>query len=171
VRPDVSARPCGFFRVSLVGSLHDEALDDVVCAVDVLQGSMPQAVRENVVLFLGEIAMRFIEEFEGAMIAASSTEVSVDGRMIVQILTIVDGGALNFGDGSVDLDDSVLFFSVHTAGVSLVREVCPCVAKVGERVQVGGMTPELVGKAERGKECNAECDYGAMSCDLHILLE
>lgn len=155
----------------LVGSLHNQALDDVVRAIDVLQRAMTQAVRENVVLFLGEVAMRFIEEFEGAMIAASATEVRVNGGMIVQILAVVNGGALDFGDGLVDLDDGVFFFTVHAAGVSLACEMSPRVAKVGESVEVGGMSPWLISKAERGKQCQAECDCGAMSCDLHDLLE
>jgi hypothetical protein len=151
--------------------LHDEALDDVVRAVNVLEGAMTQAVREDVVLFLGEVAMGFIEKFQGAMIAAGATEVRVDGRMVIQILAVVNGSALDFGDGLVDLDDGVFFFAVHMAGVSLVCEMGPRVAKVGERVEVSGMMPRFVGKAECGKQCQAECDYGAMSCDLHSLLE
>jgi hypothetical protein len=151
--------------------LHYQALDDVVRAVNVLQGAMTQAVRENVVLFLGEVAMRFIEKFEGAMITAGATEVRVDGRMVIQILAVVDGSTLDFGDGLVDLDDGVFFFAVHMARVRLVREMSARVAKVGESMEVGGMMPWFVGKAECGKQCQAECDNGAMSCDLHNLLE
>ncbi len=138
--------------------------------VNVLQRAVTQAVSEYVILFFGKIAVCLVEEFERAMIAASVSEVGVDWGMIIQILPVINGGVLDLSDSLVDFGDGMFFFTVHVAGVSLMCQMCACVAQVSQRVQISRMSSWVFSESHRGTECNAECDYSAMSCDLHSLL-
>jgi hypothetical protein len=154
----------------LVSSLDDQVIDDVVRFVDMLQSAVTQSVSKCVVVFFGEIAMRLVEQFERSVIAARASEVGIDWGMIIQILPVIDRGVLDFSNGLVDLGDGVLFLAIHMRGVSLVFQMRAGMAQVGQGVQVGRMSSRLVGKGQCGTDCQAECNYGAMSCDLHSLL-
>jgi hypothetical protein len=83
--------------------------------------------------------------------------------MIVQVLAVVNGSMLDFGDGLVDLGDSMFFFTVHVTGVSLMLEMGASMAQIGEGVQVSRMSSRTVCEGHRGAERNEECEYGTMS--------
>jgi hypothetical protein len=87
----------------------------------------------------------------------------IDRRMIVQVLAVVNGSMLDFGDGLVDLGDGVVFFTVHMTGVSLMFQVGASMAQVGEGVQVSRMSSRIVCEGHRCAERNEECDDSTMS--------
>jgi len=147
----------------LVGSLHNQVLDNAVRAVDVFQGAMTQSVSKPVVLFFREVTMCLVEQFERSVITACVSKVRIDWRMIVQILPVINRGALNFADGLVDLGDGVFFLAVHMTGVGLMLQMSTRMAQVSQRVQVSRMSSRIVCEGHRGANGNAECDYCAIS--------
>ena len=155
----------------LVVGLLDQVFDDAVRLVDVLQGTMTQAMGKAVIFLLFDVMTGRVEQFQGAMITASASHVVVDGRMVIQILAIINRGVLDLCDRLVDLRDGVIFFSIHPAGPCPTLQMSARVAEVGESVQVGRMSPGIIREGHGGTDSNQKHDYGTMSYSLHSLLE
>jgi len=145
-------------------------IDDAVRFVDVAEGAIAQTTHRRIIFFAGDIIVRLVEQFQGAVIAASVSHMRIDRRMVIQILAIVNRSALDLSDGFVDLGDGVIFFSIHPAGPCLAFQMSARVAQVGERVQVCRMPPRFIGEGQRGAGGNKEQEYGAKSCSFHGLL-
>jgi hypothetical protein len=156
--------------VLVAGSLHDQVIDDAVRFVDVVDGSIAQTAHGGIIFFAGNIIVRLVEQFQGAVIAASACDVGIDRRMVIQILAIVNRSVLDLSDSFVDLGDGVIFFSIHTAGPGSALQMSAGVTQVGERVQVGRMPPRFIGEGQRGAGSNEEQEYGAISCSFHGFL-
>jgi hypothetical protein len=105
-RSAVSNYPNGFFDV-------------MMRLVDVLQRSQLQPLRKAIVLFMRDIVVRLVDQFKSAMQAARPVEPGINGRVIVEILAVVNRGPLDLADGLVDLMDRFLLlfpqFSVSGA--------------------------------------------------------
>jgi hypothetical protein len=155
----------------VVGCLHDQVIDDAVGFVDVMQGAVAQAARGGIVFFARDVVVSFIEQFHGAVKAAGAVHAGIDWRMIVQVLAVVDRGALDLIDGFVDLFNGVLFLFIHVMRWSEVLKMGAGVAQVGEGVQVGWMPSRFVGESNGGAQSDKKYDYGATSCSFHGLLE
>jgi len=154
----------------VAGSLHDQVIDDAVRFVDVAEGAIAQTAHGGIIFFAGDIIVRLVEQFQSAVIAASASYVRIYRRMVIQILAIINRGALDLSDGFVDLLDGVIFFSIHAARPCSSLQVSARVAQVGERVQVGRMPSGFIGEGQRGAGSNKEQEYGAISCSFHGLL-
>ena len=90
--------------------------------------------------------MSFIEQFESLMEAVGMTQVSVNGWMVVQVLAIVDRGALDLADGGIDLVNRTHGIVVdNIIGTKLV-EVCASVTQIAEGMQIGRMLTRGIGK-------------------------
>jgi hypothetical protein len=135
-----------FLRLLVAGRLHDQVIDDAVRFVDVPDGAIAQTTHRRVIFFTGDIVVRFVQQFQRAMIAAGAFHVRIDRRVIVQILAVINGSPLDFVDGFVNLFDGVLFFFVHVMGGSQVLQVSARVPQVGKRMQVCRMPSRFVGK-------------------------
>jgi hypothetical protein len=132
--------------------LDNQVIDDAVCFVDVLQGAMPQPMRELIIFFFGNIMMRAVEQFEGLMIASSAAAVHVYWHVVGQVFAIIDGGAFDFADGGVDFADSMCFLVVEPVRRGQTVEMGARVAKIGKRVQVGRMPSRLIGEGQGGAD-------------------
>ncbi len=138
--------------------------------VNVPESAIAQTAHGGIIFFAGDIVVRLVEQFQGAVIAASASHVRIDRRMVIQILAIIDRGALDFSDGFVDLLDGVIFFSIHTAGPCSTLQMGAGVAQVGKGMQVRRMPPRFIGEGQRGAGSNKEQEYSAISCSFHGLL-
>jgi hypothetical protein len=138
----------------VVGRLNDQVIDDAVRFVDVMEGAIPQTAHGRVIFLASDIIVSFIEQLKRAVKAAGAIHSSIDRRMVVQILAIVNRSLLNLANGSVDLVDGVLFFFVHVMGRSQILQVGACVPQVGKCMQVSRMPSWFVGKAQGGAESN-----------------
>jgi hypothetical protein len=136
----------GTYLALVVSRLHDQVIDDAVRFVDVAEGAIAQTAYGRIIFFAGDIVMRLIEQFHSAVITGGAIHMRIDRRMIVQILAIVNRGALNLSDGFVDLLNGTLFFLVHVMGGSQVLQMSARVPEIGERVQVCRMPSRLVGE-------------------------
>jgi hypothetical protein len=143
---------CSHYGFLVVGSLHDQVIDDAMCLVNVMKGAIPKSAHGRIIFFAGDVIVSSVEQFHRAMKAASAVHSCIDGRVIIQVLAVVNCGALNFFDGSINLFNGVLFFFVHVMGGSKVLEMGAGVAEIGECVQVGGMPSRFVGETNCGTE-------------------
>ncbi|MGA7927150.1 MAG: hypothetical protein WCA20_14295 [Candidatus Sulfotelmatobacter sp.] len=137
-----------------VGRLHDQVIDEAVRFVDVMEGAIPQTAHRRVIFLASDIIVSFIEQLKRAVIAAGAIHLSIDRRMVVQILAIVNRSLLNLANGFVDLVDGALFFFVHVMGRSQVLQVGTRVPQVAKGMQVRRMSPWFVGKAQGGADRN-----------------
>ena len=160
----------GARAVLVVGSLLDQVFDNAVRFVDMFQGAMPQSMGKLVTFFFRDVVMRLVKQFERPVVAASVSEMRIDRRMVIQILTIVNRRVLDLGDGFVDLGDGVIFLSIHPAGPCLALQMSPRMAQVGEGVEVCGMPSRFIGEGQCGAESKKQRDYSAMSYGFHSLL-
>jgi hypothetical protein len=96
-------------------------LDVAVGLVDVFEGALLETLCEAVVFFLRDVAVSFVEQFDGAAQAARPVHASVNRRVIVDIFSVVDGGFLDFGDGVVDFVDGLLFLLAQFPAVGALQ--------------------------------------------------
>jgi hypothetical protein len=150
--------------------LADQVIDNAVGFVDVVDGAIAQAADGRIVFFAGDVVMGLVEQFKGAVKAAGAIHVRIDGRMVVQILAVIDGGALDFADGFVDFLNGVLLFVVHVLGRRQLAQVSARMPQVSESVQVGGMPSRFVGEGQGSADSDKEYEYGTMACGFHSLL-
>src|SRR5271157_45613 len=134
------------------------------------EGAIAQPAYGWIIFFAGDIIVRLVEQFQGAVIATSVSHVRIDRRMVIQILAIINRSTLDLSDGFVDFFEGVILFSIHPAGPCLALQMSAGVAQVGERVQVCRMSPRFIGEGQRGAGSNKEQEYGARSCSFHGLL-
>ena len=80
----------------------DSLVDLVNGPVDMAKGALLEALGKGIIFLAGDILMRLLEQFFGAMESARVVHAGVDWRMVVEILAVVDGGLLDFGNGGVD---------------------------------------------------------------------
>ena len=85
--------------------------------VDVSRRALLQALRVAVVLFAGDVLVGLFEQVLGAVQAARVVETSINRRMVVQILAVIDRGFLDFVDCVVDRVDGFLFLVAKFAAV------------------------------------------------------
>jgi hypothetical protein len=144
-------RPEDTERVSLVPRrLHNKVIDDAMRFVDVHDSAIPQASHRGVVFFVGDVVVRFIQQFEGAMEAAGAIHSGINRRMIAQVLAIPNRSSLDFIDSFVDFLNGVALFFVHVITRSRVFQVRAGVPQVGESVQVSRMPARFVGEGQSG---------------------
>jgi hypothetical protein len=146
-------------------------IDDAVGFVDVVDGAIAKAAHGRIIFFPGDVIVSFIQKFHRAVKAAGPVHMGVDRRMIVQILAVVNRGALDFVDGFVDLANGMLFFFVHVMSGRKVFEMSASVAQVRERMQVSRMPSGFVGESGCSTKSDQKRDCGAMSYGFHVFLE
>ena len=138
----------------VVGRLKNQVIDDVVRFVDVMEGAIPQTPDGRVIFLASDIIVSFIQQLKRAMIAAGAVHMSIDRRMVVQILAIVNRSLLNLANGFVDLVHGVLLFFVHVMGRSQVLQVSARMPQVAKCMQVRRMPSWFVGNAQGGADRN-----------------
>ena len=117
----------------------DGFLGVVVSTVDVAKSALLEPLGETIVFFTGDVVVSFVEEFDGAVETAGPVQMSVHGRMVVEILAIVDSGFFNFVDGVVDFVDCLFLLFSNLAMVGAI-EMSASVAKVSQSVKIGWMS-------------------------------
>jgi hypothetical protein len=137
----------------------DGFADFVLGAIDVAKGTLLQALSEGVVFFVSDVLVSLAEQLLGAMQTARVIEAGINRRMIVQVLTIIDRGLLDFSNSSVDLIDGFLFFAAQVTALAVLK-MSASVTKISQSVKIGrmfalrtrivGTERENQGKKQRG---------------------
>jgi len=169
-KPGAGRASCEKDRACLPAILLDDVTDDAVRLVDVVDGAIAQAADGRIVFFASDIIVRLVEQFQRAMKAAPAIHVGIDRRMVFQVLAIINGGALDFPNGFVNLIDSVLFLPVLVCGVGPLAQVSARVPQVGERMQVGRMRSRFISESRGSADSDKEHEYGKKSYSFHSLL-
>src|SRR5579872_4125314 len=113
--------------------------------VDMAQGAPLQSAVVLVVFLFFYVVMSLVQEFEGPVIAVRLGQMCVNRGMVVKVLVIVNGGALDLANCAVNFTDGALLFIVHLViGAKLVQKSSG-VAQVAKRMQVSGMFARSIG--------------------------
>jgi hypothetical protein len=123
----------------------------VVRFIDVLQGPVLQASGTGIVFFLVDIVVGFVEQFKSLAEAVGSLEVGIDGGVIPQVFAVIDGGMLDLADCGIDFIDRVLLLVVDSLVRTEAIKMSARMAKVVERMQIGGMSTRFVRQGHAGK--------------------
>jgi hypothetical protein len=110
----------GVEKLGLANDL-DGFLDVAVSLVDVLEGALLKTLGESVVFFLRDIVVSFVEQFDRAVQAAGPVHAGIDGRVIVDVFAVIDGGFLDFRDGVVDFVNGFLFLLAQFPAVGALQ--------------------------------------------------
>jgi len=150
--------------------LNNQVIDNAVGLVDVMDGAIAQPAYGGIILFARNVIVSFVEQFLGAVKAARAVHVRIDGRMVVQVLAIINRSVLDFLDSFVNLVNGVFFFLIHVMRGREIFKMSTGVAKIGKGVQVCGMASRFVGETESGAKSKNKGEYGAMSESFHGFL-
>jgi hypothetical protein len=126
-------------------------LDVVMRLVDVHDGARLKTLRKGVVFFLGNVVVGFVDELESPVETAAPVETCVHGRMIVDILSVIDGGFLDFVDGLIDFVDGMLFLVTQFTAVGALQ-MGSSMAEIRQSVKIRWML------SRRLRLCRSEDD-------------
>src|ERR1039458_3258567 len=90
--------------------------------LDVASGGGAPGAGIAIVLFDRKITEGGIEQVHGLVEAAFPAGAKIDGRMVVDVLAIFDGGALGFIDGAVNLFDRVALIAHHVVPIGPIEQ-------------------------------------------------
>jgi len=94
-----------------------------------LESALLESLGRGIVFFLGNVVVGFVDEFQCPVETAAPVEASVNRRMIVEVLAVIDGGLLDFVDGFIDFVNGFLFLFTQFAAVGAL-EMGACVTEV-----------------------------------------
>ena len=96
--------------------------------------------------------VRLIQQLQRFTEAAVGTHADVDLRVILQILTVIDGGHLDLIDCRIDFADCMFFVPLDGRPCNLVK-ISAGQTQVRQRVEVGGVGAwNLLGRSCRGSD-------------------
>jgi hypothetical protein len=148
----------------------DGFLDMMMSLVDVLHGTLLEALSEAVIFFAGDVVVGFVNQLNGAMETAGPIHLGIHGGMVVEILAVVDGCLLDFADSLVDFVNGLLFLLPELAMVGAL-EMGAGMTEIGQGVKISRM---LLGDAGAGAECEEQRKNRCRNCELqerlHILV-
>jgi hypothetical protein len=99
----------------------DGIVDCAVGLVDMAYGAIPHTPRLRHVFCPGGIVMRLIQQLQSLAEAAIGSHAYIDGRMIGEILAVIDRGPLDLGDRCIDLTNCMFFIPLYRWPGDLVQ--------------------------------------------------
>ena len=84
-------------------------------AVNVIESAIAEAAGRGYVFGTGEVVMRPAEQPFRVVEAICAGQMCIDRLMVAQVLAVVDGGALDLADSSIDLLDRPCFAIINAA--------------------------------------------------------
>ncbi len=150
--------------------------DRMMGLVDMVKGALLQPTSVRIIFLLGNVMMGFIQQLERLANATPAGHMQIDADMVMDILAVVNGGALDLVNGSVNFVDGMLFFVVNAVIRTNLVQVGACIPQIGERVQVVGMPSWIVRRRyrrHRGQEKEQERKLAEYfhGCDITSSLE
>ena len=150
--------------------------DRMMGLVDMVKGALLQPTSVRIIFRLGNVMMGFIQQLERLANPTPAGHMQIDADMVMDILAVVNGGALDLVNGSVNFVDGMLFFGVNAVIRTHLVQVGACIPQIGERVQVVGMSSWIVRRRyrrHRGQEKEQEGKLAEYlhGCDITSSLE
>jgi hypothetical protein len=85
----------------------DRLIGRVQGGLDMLERTVLQALRGRIVLLAVDVLMDLAQELRRLVETARMIFRDVDGRMVFEVLAVINGGALDLAEGGVDLLDGI----------------------------------------------------------------
>jgi hypothetical protein len=107
-------------------------------AINVPNHSVAQATRFGIIFFLLDIVMSLVQKFARIMQTSGPGLMRINGRVLFDVLAVVDCGALDFINGVVNFFYGRTLFSMQSATVGPLQMLAR-IAQIGKRAQIGWM--------------------------------
>lgn len=133
--------------------------DRMMGLVNMTKRAFLQATGVWVIFLLRHVMMGFVQQLERLANATPAGHMQIDADVVMDILAVIDGGALDLVNGVVNFVDGMLFFVVNAVIRANFVQVGAGIPQIGERVQVVGMTSWIVRRRyqrHRGQEKEQE---------------
>ena len=101
----------------------------MVGAIDMADHAVTQPARFGIIFFFLDIVMSLVQKLAGIMQASDPGFVRVNGRMISNVLAIVNCGVFDFFDGVVDFCYGGALFSMQCTSIGAFQ-VCPRISQI-----------------------------------------
>ena len=123
----------------------DGVVHRAVGLVDVVNSPIPHTSCLGYVFCPRGVVVCLIQQLQSLAEAPVGTHAYIDGRVIFEILAIIDRSPLDLGDRGIDLTNRMFFIPLDGWPCNLVQ-IGTRQSQVGERVQVGRVRPwDLLG--------------------------
>jgi hypothetical protein len=121
--------------------------------VNVVESAIAEAAGRGYVFGTGEVVMRLAEQSFRVVEAICAGQMCIDRLMVAQVLAVVDGGALDLADSSVDLLDRPCFAVIHAAIRSQLIKIGAGKTKIAQSMEICRMwAGYLLGLSSTAKE-------------------
>jgi len=101
----------------------------MVGAIDMADHAVTQTTRFGIIFFFLDIVMSLVQKLAGIMQASDPGFVRINGRMVSNVLAVVDCGMFDFFDGVVDFFYGGALFSMQCASIGAFQ-VCPRISQI-----------------------------------------
>jgi hypothetical protein len=118
----------------------DGIVHRAVGLVDVVYSAIPHAPRLGYVFCLCGIVVCPIQQLQSLAEAPVGTHAYIDGRVIFEVLAVIDRGPLDLGDCGIDLTNRMFFVPLNGWPCNLVQ-IGARQTQIGKRVQVCRVRP------------------------------
>jgi hypothetical protein len=138
--------------------MHD-MFDRMMGLVNMTKRALLQAPGVRIIFLLRHVMMGFVQQLESLANAAPAGHMQIDADVVMDVLAVIDGSALDLVNGVVNFVDGMLFFFVDAVIRANFVQVGAGIPQIGERVQVVGMTSWIVRRRyqrHRGQEKEQE---------------
>ena len=137
-------------------------------AINVPNHAVAQATRFGIIFFLLDVVMSLVQKFAGIMQTSDPRLMRINGRVLFDVLAVVECGALDFINGVVNFFYGGVLFSMQSATVGPLQMLAR-IAQIGKRAQVGWMLALCVDvlRCEREQERDRRSDHSNSSKSSH----
>ena len=124
-----------------------------------IESAVAEPTRRRYVFGMGKIVMRLAEQPFCIVEAICTGQVCIDRRMVVEVLAVVDGSALDLADSSVDLLDRSRFAIIHAAIWTQLIKICTGKTEIAQSMEISRMwAGNLLGLSTTAKETSGKED-------------
>jgi hypothetical protein len=122
----------------------------------------------GVIFVFCDVVMSLVQKFAGLVQATGPAQVTVNRKVIIRVLSVVNRRLLDFIDGVVDVCNRRALFRTQSPAVRTLQ-VGPRIPQVRKGVQVSGMLALCVDvlRREREQECNRRSNHSNFSKSFH----
>lgn len=101
--------------------------DRMMGLVNMTKRALLQATGVRIIFFLRHVMMGFIQQLERLANATPAGHMQIDADVVMDILAVINGGALDLVNGSVNFVDGMLFFVVNAVIRANFVQVGACI--------------------------------------------
>jgi hypothetical protein len=146
----------------------DRFVNVMMGTINVPNHAISQATRFGIIFFLFDVVMSMVQKFAGIMQTSDPGFVRINGRVLFDVLAVIECGALDLVNGVVNFSNGGALFSVQSATVGPLQ-MRTRITQIGKRAQVGWMLALCLSvlRREREQERDRRGDHSNFSKSSH----